>query len=124
MELVADVLLAGGAFGAALYCYILAERMKRFAALESGMGGAIAVLSQQVDEMTRALERARSEAGGSEQRLAGLTDRAEAAARRLDLLIASLHDLPEEAEAEPEPVVDRPRLVRRRVVRTGLEAAE
>ena len=43
MQLIADVLLAAGAFGAALYCFVLSRRLKRFATLESGMGGAIAV---------------------------------------------------------------------------------
>jgi uncharacterized membrane protein YedE/YeeE len=41
--LIADILLAAGAFGAAAYCYILAGRLKRFTTLENGMGGAIAV---------------------------------------------------------------------------------
>ena len=49
MELIADVLLAAGALGAGLYCYVLALRLKQFQTLESGMGGAIAVLSAQVD---------------------------------------------------------------------------
>ena len=44
MDLIADALLALGAFGTAAYCYILAGRLKRFTTLETGMGGAIAVL--------------------------------------------------------------------------------
>ena len=78
MNLIADVMLAAGAFGAALYCYILQGRLQRFTALESGMGGAIAVLSAQVDDMTRALEKARGAASGSAAGLEALTARAEA----------------------------------------------
>jgi hypothetical protein len=133
MELIADVLLAAGALGAGLYCYVLARRLKQFQTLESGMGGAIAVLSAQVDEMTRALTQARGAAGGQVASLQAETARAEAAARRIELLLASLHDLPEPAASPPPPRTRdeaeaapdrRMRFVRRRPVREGLEAAE
>lgn len=97
MDIIADFLLASGAFGAALYCYILSVRLRRFSTLEGGLGGAIAVLSAQVDDMTRALETARTTAGGSARHLESLTDRAETVAAKLELLVASMHDLPESA---------------------------
>lgn len=117
MELIADALLAAGAFGAAFYCFVLQRRLARFTRLESGMGGAIAVLSAQVDDLERALAAAQGAASESTRRLAALTDRADAAAVRLDLLVAALHDLPErEAAAEVTPD-RRVRFVRsRRVV--------
>jgi len=90
MELIANVLLAAGAFGAAVYCLVLSRRLSRFTQLENGMGGAIAVLSAQVDDMTRALGQAQTAAGDQTARLEGLTRRAEAAAARLDLLVARL----------------------------------
>lgn len=133
MELIADVLLAAGALGAGLYCYVLALRLKQFQTLESGMGGAIAVLSAQVDDMTRALEKARGAAGAQVAALEAETQRAEAAVRRIELLLASLHDLPDPTRAAPEPPrrhdrdeeeERRPRIVRRRTSREGLEAAE
>lgn len=127
MELVADVLMAAGAFGAAIYCYVLAGRLKRFSTLESGMGGAIAVLSAQVDDMTRALDKARGAATGSASSLEGLTQRAEAVAARLELLVAAMHDLPEpssKAEAEPADTDRKLRFVRRRAARPEMEAAE
>jgi hypothetical protein len=131
MDLVADILLTAGAFGAGLYCYVLALRLKKFTTLETGMGGAIAVLSAQVDDMTRALEAARSSATGSVSSLDALAERAEAAARRLELLLASLHDLPDHAPSaepppdEPETEADkRLRFVRRRPTRDYAEAAE
>lgn len=131
MDLIANVLLIAGSFGAAIYCWVLATRLKRFTTLESGMGGAIAVLSAQVDDMTVALEKARGAANHSAESLEALTARGEAVAKRLELLVASLHDLPE-PEAKPRaPVSEDPpdedrklRFVRRRVTRDTLEAAE
>jgi len=132
MELIADILMSAGAFGAAIYCYVLSGRLKRFTTLETGMGGAIAVLSAQVDDMTRALEQARGAATGSASGLEVLTLRAESVAAQLELLVASLHDLPDTVAqngdaAPPELGSDserRPRILRRRSHRGELEAAE
>lgn len=131
MDLISDILLLAGSFGAAIYCYVLASRLKRFTTLESGMGGAIAVLSAQVDDMTVALEKARGAANGSAESLEALTTRGEAVARRMELLLASLHDLPDPASSPRRPVVAdstederRLRFVRRRTARDNLEAAE
>lgn len=98
MELIADFLLGAGALGAGLFCYVLARRLRRFSTLESELGGAIAVLSGQVDDMTRALAAARSAANESTLHLTELTERAEKSARDLEILIATLHDLPSPAE--------------------------
>ena len=130
MVLIADILMAAGSFGAAIYCYVLSGRLKKFTTLETGMGGAIAVLSAQVDDMTRALEKARSAANGSADGLQALTLRGEAVAARLELLMAAMHDLPDPVAAptpaEPEPADPERRLrfVRRRASRPDLEAAE
>lgn len=102
METIADILLVAGALAAALYCHVLGRRLSRFNDLETGMGGAVAVLSAQVDDLTRALQSARDTAGDSHRSLNGLTDRAETVARRLELLVASMHDLPEVPEPAPE----------------------
>lgn len=121
MDLIANLLLAAGTFGAAGYCYVLSARLKKFSTLESGMGGAIAVLSVQVDDMTKALDKARIGATGAANSLEGLTSRAEASALRLELMLASLHDLP---ESRPATARDQPmRFIRRRTVREA-EAAE
>ncbi|WP_114288007.1 hypothetical protein [Candidatus Halocynthiibacter alkanivorans] len=98
MDLIADILLVAGALGAGFYCIILARRLNRFTDLEKGVGGAIAVLSAQVDDMTKTLTRAQHTAAGSAVELTELTARAESVAKRMELLIASMHDLP-----EPEP---------------------
>lgn len=114
MALLADMLLALGALGAAIYCLILSRRLARFSDLEKGMGGAIAVLSVQVDDMTKALARAQGAAKGAEENLKSLTEKADAAARRLELLLASMHGLdesesaPAEAEMAPAPEPDPP----------------
>jgi hypothetical protein len=134
MDLISDILLVAGSFGAAIYCYVLSTRLRRFTTLETGMGGAIAVLSAQVDDMTVALEKARGAANGSAESLEALTARGEAVARKLELLVASLHDLPDPAVRSPAPrapVSEEPpederrlRFVRRRSNRDALEAAE
>lgn len=132
MEMISNILLVAGSFGAAIYCYVLSARLKKFTTLETGMGGAIAVLSAQVDDMTVALEKARGAANGSAESLEALTARGEAVARKLELLLASLHDLPD--PAKPAPKAPEPedrgeeerklRFVRRRAPRDSLEAAE
>ncbi len=117
MQLIADVLLAAGAFGAALYCFVLSRRLTRFATLETGMGGAIAVLSAQVDELTRALAEAQAAAQESAARLKALNGRAEAGAQKLELMLAALHDLPEPGPrgAPPTPPAPEPRAETARV---------
>ena len=109
MELIADILLVAGALGAGFYCLVLARRLRRFNDLENGVGGAVAVLSAQVDDLAKTLEAARSTASGSTQSLEGLTDRAESVAKRLELMVASMHDLPAGAppKAPDGPVFKR-----------------
>lgn len=127
MNIIADILMAAGSFGAAIYCYILSGRLKKFTTLESGMGSAIAVLSAQVDDMTKALSSAQSAASDSADGLQALTARAEAVSGRLELLVAALHDLPEPPTADIENDTEqerRLRFVRRRAPRQDLEAAE
>ena len=132
MTLIADILLAAGAFGAAIYCSILSARLKKFSTLETGMGGAIAVLSAQVDDMTVALDQARTAATGSASQLEEQTRRAEVASSRLELLVASLHDLPSGDDKSPHDHESdamaesdrRMRVVRRRIARPEHEAAE
>jgi hypothetical protein len=99
VALIADILLIAGALAAAFYCLILSRRLSRFGSLENGMGGAITTLSAQVSDMTGTLNRAQAAAKVSSETLEEATLRAEAAATRLELLLASLHDLPTAAPA-------------------------
>jgi hypothetical protein len=98
-----DILLGAGAIGAALYCLVLSRRLRRLNDLEGGVGGAVAVLSAQVDDLTQTLHRAEAAARTQVATLAEGAMRAEAAAQRLALLMASLHDLPEAGEAPEAP---------------------
>lgn len=123
MDMISDILLVAGAFGAAVYCAVLAARLRKFQTLEGGMGGAIAVLSAQVDDMTRALDKARGTASGHAETLDALATRAEAVAARLELLLASMHDLQDPADGAGEGE-RRLRVVRRRATRETMEAAE
>lgn len=95
MDMIADILLVAGALGAGVYCFVLARRLARFNDLETGVGGAVAVLSAQVDDLTRTLASAQATAETSGQSLNDLTERAEDVAKRLELMVASMHDLPD-----------------------------
>ncbi len=94
MQIIADILLGAGALGAAFYCMVLSYRLKKFTRLENGMGGAIAVLSSQVDQMTKVLEAAQVAARSSADTLEDKTRRGEKVAERLELILAAMHDLP------------------------------
>lgn len=91
MTLIADVLLVSAALGAGFYCFVLARRLRRFTDLEKGMGGAVALLSVQVEDMKTALADAQKTAAESAGRLEDTTRRAEEIARRLELSMASAH---------------------------------
>ncbi len=101
MDLIADILLIAGALGAGLYCAVLSRRLNRFTDVEKGVGGAISVLSKQVTDMTKALESAQAETASSASSLSSLTGKAEGVAQRLELLVASMHDLPEVSGPPP-----------------------
>lgn len=103
MSLIADILLVAASLGLAIYCVVLSRRLARFTDLEKGVGGAVAVLSAQVDDLTRALKTARETAQSSAQVLDATTARAEDVARRLELHVAAMHDLPPQPQAQPQP---------------------
>ena len=86
------------------------------------MGGAVAVLSAQVDDLEKTLNAARNSATGSASELEALTARAEDVRRQLELQIAALHDVvpaPTEAKAAAAPAPQQdpgePMFVRHRV---------
>ncbi|MCL3881834.1 hypothetical protein [Marivita sp. GX14005] len=102
MDLVADILLVAGALGAGLYCFVLARRLSKFTDLENGVGAAVAVLSAQVTDLQSALDAAQNTAAHSSDTLHSLTERAEDAAKRLELMVAALHDVPAQPQT-PAP---------------------
>ena len=97
MAMIADILLAAGALAASFYCFILSRRLRRLSDLDKGLGGAIAVLSVQVDDLATALKQTEAASAQATDDLVRQTERAEAAAKQLQLLIAALHDLPQPA---------------------------
>lgn len=103
MDFIADILLILSACAATGYCVVLSRRLRRFTDLEKGVGGAIAILSSQVDDMTKTLKSAQKSAIGSTDSLKKLTVRAEGAARRLELMVASMHDIPDPSETNAAP---------------------
>lgn len=111
MELIADILLVAGALGAGLYCFVLSRRLKRFTDLEKGVGGAVAVLSSQADELKRSLDSARDASDQSGVALKELTARAETVAQRLELMMASMHDVVPDEDAPAESSVSEPESV-------------
>jgi hypothetical protein len=111
MGLIADVLLIAGALGAALYCMILARRIKSLSRLDTGLGGAISALSKQVDEIQASVKTATQASGASMKDLMEVTGRAEIAAGRLELLLSTVHERGKppkpvklDRSAEPEPL--------------------
>lgn len=100
MAMIADILMVAGALGAAFYCMILSRRLRRFTDLEKGVGGAVALLSNQVDDLHKTLQAAQLTAKNSVTKLEDVSARADQSARHLELLIASLHSLP---KAAPPP---------------------
>ena len=100
MDLIADILLAAGALGAAIYCFVLGRRLKKFNDLEKGIGGAVAVLSSQVEDLRKALTEAQDTAAVSADTLTKLNYRAKEMSHRLELQMAALHDLPDAADAQ------------------------
>ena len=132
---VSDILLLLAACGAAAYCMILSRRLARLNSVDKGLGGAIAVLSAQVDDLTKALSDARSGSEATAERLATLMAEAENMANDIEEMLSVSHDFtpPEPVEAvefgsrrnASEPVAADPEpatpVFRRRVVQ---EAAE
>lgn len=118
MNLIADILLVIGALGAGFYCLILAKKINRLNDLENGVGGAVAVLSTQVDDLNKSLKTAQTTSAGSNQALTELTNRAESVSARLELLMASLHDVPDQNSVPDTPTEEpqatsRPMFARR-----------
>jgi hypothetical protein len=93
----ADILMIAASSGAAIYCLILSRRLSRLTSFDKGIGGAIAVLSTQVDEMKAALGEAKAGTEGAGTHLQDLVRQARDISRELELMIAACHDFAEEA---------------------------
>ncbi len=103
MAMILDFVLGFAALAAGAYCLVLSRRLRALSRIDGSVGGAVAVLSAQVDQLTRVLGDARAASASARSDLGAQTARAEAAVRRLEMLMASLHDV----EHEPAPVFSR-----------------
>ncbi|TDL87004.1 hypothetical protein [Meridianimarinicoccus aquatilis] len=127
MALIADIFLIAGALGAAFYCLILSRKLNQFRNLETGVGGAISNLSREVNEMTRALERANSEAQASTSSLDESAKRAEQASNELRQLLERVAEISPVSSDIPPPTradVAQPTFRRRKLVAARMEAGE
>ena len=89
MELLADGLLIFAALTAGVYCIVLARRLSSLKKMDSGLGGAIAGLSERVEITRASLAEMKSATETLTVKLEALTKRGEIAAARLELLLAS-----------------------------------
>ena len=102
MELIADGLLIAGALTAALYCWVLARRVNALKAMDSGLGGAIAGLSARVEQTKASLADTKASTSDITRELSSLSARAEIAAGRLELLLATLHETAGDEKKRPD----------------------
>lgn len=70
MALIIQAGLMAACLAVAAYCHVLARRLRRLNDLETGLGGAIAVMSVEVERLEAAIAGARSEAERAAQQLA------------------------------------------------------
>jgi hypothetical protein len=103
-----DILLALAAFGAAFYCMRLSKRLQKLTSFDDGLGGAIAVLSAQVDDMNKVLEQVKAGSGDAAARLETLTTEARTLAEELEIVMAACHDLTGPLETGPSPAPTAP----------------
>lgn len=89
MAILIDIAVALGAFLAAAYCMLLSRRLRALTRLDGDVGSAIAILSQQVDALTQALNAASHSSTKAESGLNLTIARAETATRNLELLLAA-----------------------------------
>jgi len=99
MSFLIDIVIATAALLAAAYCMLLSRRLRALTRLDGDVGKAIAILSHQVDELTKALRAAELSNSRANTALDQQIERADATARRLELLMAAHHASPQEAAA-------------------------
>lgn len=99
MSFLIDIVIATAALLAAAYCMLLSRRLRALTRLDGDVGKAIAILSHQVDELTKALRAAELSNSRANTALDQQIERADATARRLELLMAAHQASPQDAAA-------------------------
>lgn len=108
-----QVALLVASLGLGIFCLVLSRRLRRLNDLETGLGGAIAIMAAEVDRLDGAIRSARAEATAAGDALA-----AEIVAARKERALWDLRQKITQAQAEappPAPVIPMRRL-RKRVV--------
>lgn len=94
---ISDILLLGATCGMAVWCRMLGKRLRAFNDLDTGLGGAIATLTRQVDDLEASLGRATAQSQDRGTSLQAMNAQADDRIGRMEMLLASLDDM--EAEA-------------------------
>ena len=94
MHYYSDFLLIFAVVASIAYSLILARRLKAFSDLDNGIGDVIDNLSSQVEKLRQTIDDAQNSATRTNVHMTDLTHRAETASHKLELLLASMHDLP------------------------------
>lgn len=97
LGLISDVLLLAATCGMAIWCRMLSKRLRSFNDLDTGLGGTIATLTLQVDDLKASLAQATVQTIDRGASLDAATAQADDRIGRMEMLLASLDDL--EAEA-------------------------
>lgn len=97
MSIIADGLLIATCLTAAVYCFVLARRLKRFSSTEEGIGQQILQLTRTLEETRAALKEAQAGAKAETEALA----REVVQARKLAAQLRSMSDNPPAAPASP-----------------------
>lgn len=102
MAAISDILLILSAISVALYCGVLSRRLKRLTSADGDIAQSISRLSDQLENLTRSTKIATEVGELSATALRKETTEARAAARHLELLMASLHGLPKATSQPPK----------------------
>ena len=62
LSMILPLITAALSLPLAVYCYVLSRRLRRLNNLETGLGGAIAVMTTEITRLDQAIRRARAEA--------------------------------------------------------------
>lgn len=103
--------LLAASLGLGGFCVILSRRLRRLNDLETGLGGAIAVMAAEVDRLERAIRSAKAEATEASEALAR-----EIATARKERALWDLHQKIAQAQAPVAPAAVAPLRRRRKRV--------
>ena len=70
IETILQGIFASGSLGLVVFCVVLARRLRKLNDLETGLGGAIAIMAAEVDRLEKAIVAARDEARAESEALA------------------------------------------------------